>query len=258
VKDRAGWFERCKVGHTVFLDEVGELDLSIQVKLLRVLQNREFFRVGETEPRRFEGKVIAATNRDLAKEIATGRFRQDLFYRLCSDVLRTPSLREQLDDTPGDLPHLVRIIAAKCLGERAAPEQVEWLSSMTVSWIESSPELGAHYDWPGNFRELEQCVRNIMVRGEYHPTRMPTVFSQSNQLPISHPLPTTSQNVAVEAFLKRVRASDLTYDELLRYYCSLVFSRSDHLTETSRRLQKHRATIEARIDPDLVASFRDQ
>lgn len=256
VKDRDGWFERCNVGHTVFLDEVGELDLSIQVKLLRVLQNREFFRVGETDPRRFEGKVIAATNRDLAEEITAGRFRQDLFYRLCSDVLRTPSLREQLDDTPGDLPHLVRIIAAKCLGERAQPEQVDWLSNLTVSWIESSSELGAGYDWPGNFRELEQCVRNVMVRGEYRPTRLPIASRTSIQTSTSSVAPTTSQNAAVEAFLKRVRASDLTYDELLRHYCSLVLARSDHLTDAARRLKKHRATVEARIDADLAQSFR--
>ncbi|MBL8811212.1 MAG: sigma-54-dependent Fis family transcriptional regulator [Planctomycetaceae bacterium] len=257
VKDRDGWLERCKAGHTVFLDEVGELDLSIQVKLLRVLQNREFFRVGETEPRQFKGKVIAATNRDLASEIVAGRFRQDLFYRLCSDVLRTPSLREQLDDTPGDLPHLVRIIAAKCLGERAQPEQIDWLSKLTVSWIESCPELGMSYDWPGNFRELEQCVRNVMVRGEYHPTRIPgpAMYTSTETTSNDH---AGSTNRAVEDFLRRVRAADLTYDDLLNHYCSLVFSRADHLTDAASRLQKHRSTIQARIQQELVAKFRGE
>jgi transcriptional regulator with AAA-type ATPase domain len=255
TQDRQGWFEKCGFGHAVFLDEIGELDLSIQVKLLRVLQNREYFRVGESEPRRFTGKVVAATNRNLGQEIVSGRFRQDLFYRLCSDQLTTPSLREQLDDAPDELPHLVRIVAARCLGDRAWPEQIDWLTRLTVSWIESSPTLGPYYDWPGNFRELEQCVRNVMVRGQYHPVRLPTHDS---------PLPTQataaifvgSTNPAVEAFLKRVRASDLTYDELLNYYCSLVFSRSEHLTAAASQLEKHRATIQARVRPDLVAEFR--
>lgn len=142
------------------------------------------------------------------------------------------------------------------LADRAQPEQVDWLSNLTVSWIESSPELGAGYDWPGNFRELEQCVRNVMVRGEYRPTQLPIAVKKLPLSPTSSVVPTTSQNAAVEEFLKRVRASDLTYDELLRHYCSLVLARSDHLTDAARRLKKHRATVEARIDADLAQSFR--
>lgn len=255
TQDREGWFEKCGFGHTVFLDEIGELDPSIQVKLLRVLQNREFFRVGESEPRRFTGKVIAATNRNLGQEIVAGRFRQDLFYRLCSDQLTTPSLREQLDDSPGELPYLIRIVAARCLGERAWPEQIDWLTHLTVSWIESSPDLGQYYDWPGNFRELEQCVRNVMVRGQYHPVQLPAHSSSTHGQSVAEVI-TESTNAAVEAFLKRVRAADLTYDELLDYYCSLVFSRAEHLTAAAGQLEKHRATVQARIRPELVAKFR--
>jgi len=80
----------------VFLDEIGEVDGAIQVKLLRVLQSRTFQRLGETQDRRFQGKVVAATNRDLAAEIAAGRFREDFYYRLCSGVVVTPSLAAQL------------------------------------------------------------------------------------------------------------------------------------------------------------------
>src|SRR5262249_54292501 len=82
VQDRAGWLEICKGTHSVFLDEIGDLAPALQVKLLRVLQNRTFQRVGETTIRRFEGKVIAATNRDLGLEVQAGRFRRDLYYRL--------------------------------------------------------------------------------------------------------------------------------------------------------------------------------
>jgi len=258
TRDRLGWFETCQAGHTVFLDELGELAPSVQVKLLRVLQNREFFRVGETEARRFSGKVIAATNRNLGVEITAGRFRQDLFYRLCSDLLTTPSLRAQLDDSPEELPHLVRIIAARCLGNRAWPEQIDWLSQLTVSWIERCPELGIHYDWPGNFRELEQCVRNVMVRGQYHPARWSVQRADSATDAPRAETGTAATNPALEAFLRRVRAADLSMDELLDHYCSLVFSRSEHLTEAARRLQKHRATVQSRIVPDLVERFRHQ
>ena len=87
VEDRSGWLETCGPHGAVFLDEIGELDAAIQVKLLRVLQSRTFQRIGETKPRRFEGKVIAATNRDLDEEIGAGRFRSDLYYRLCADVV---------------------------------------------------------------------------------------------------------------------------------------------------------------------------
>ena len=122
VQDQSGWLETCGAHGTVFIDEIGELDAAIQVKLLRVLQTREFQRVGEMAPRRFAGKVIAATNRDLKQEIAAGRFRADLYYRLCADVIATPTLREQLAESPQDLPHLVRIVAGRVAGAADAQE----------------------------------------------------------------------------------------------------------------------------------------
>ena len=85
--DRAGWLEQCKPLGTVFMDEIGELDPSIQAKMLRVVQSRTFARVGETQTRPFHGKLVAATNRDLAEDMRTGRFREDLYYRLCSDLI---------------------------------------------------------------------------------------------------------------------------------------------------------------------------
>src|SRR5690606_8428305 len=92
IEDRAGWLETCPARGTVFLDEIGELDGPIQVKLLRVLQSRTFQRLGDTRTRRFGGKIIAATHRDLAAEMQAGRFRADLYYRLCSDLITTPTL----------------------------------------------------------------------------------------------------------------------------------------------------------------------
>ncbi|MES2793794.1 MAG: sigma 54-interacting transcriptional regulator [Planctomycetota bacterium] len=258
VTAREGWFERCGRGHSVFLDEIGELAPAVQVKILRVLQSREYYRVGETEARKFAGKVIAATNRDLGEEIASGRFREDLFYRLCSDVVRTPSLREQLVDCPADLPFLVRQIAEKCLGARAWPEQIDWLADLAVGWIEKSPLLGPTYAWPGNFRELEQCVRNVMVRGAYHPTKLSTSIHGSRMQSPCEPAAADNTRTALDRFIARVRASDLTFEEILEHYCSLVFARSENITEAARRLSKHRSTIQDRIKPELVDGFRFQ
>ncbi len=112
LADRAGWMEVCPPSGAVFLDEIGEVGTDIQVKLLRVLQSRTFQPLGSTESRRFAGKIIAATNRDLPAEIRAGRFREDFYYRLCSDQLATPSLRQQLDAAPGELTTLVEHIAS--------------------------------------------------------------------------------------------------------------------------------------------------
>src|SRR5437879_1939822 len=102
LQDRIGWLEKCGPCGTVFLDEIGDVDAGIQVKLLRVLQSRTFERLGETTPRQFRGKIIAATNRDLAAEIQAGRFRAAFYYRLCADIVATPPLAEQLRDAPDE------------------------------------------------------------------------------------------------------------------------------------------------------------
>ena len=165
VQDREGWLEACPPLGTVFLDEIGELDATIQVKLLRVLQTRTFQRLGDTRDRRFSGKIIAATNRDLPREMEAGRFREDFYYRLCSDLIVTPSLADQLRDAPDERRALVAFIARRVAGDSEA----ESLADETVRWIDA--HLGDAYRWPGNVRELEQCVRNVMIRGEYRPPR---------------------------------------------------------------------------------------
>ncbi len=168
--DRVGWLEECEEHYgkhgTVFLDEVGELDAGIQVKLLRVLQTRCFQRLGESQDREFHGKIIAATNRDLAAEMRAGRFREDFYYRLCADRITTPSLQEQLHDAPEDLHNLLLFIARREITD----EEAESLATEVEGWIKRS--LPGNYPWPGNFRELEQCVRNVMIRQTYQPAHL--------------------------------------------------------------------------------------
>jgi PAS domain S-box-containing protein len=137
-------------GGTLFLDEVGELPLETQAKLLRVLQEREFERVGGTAPVRADVRVIAATNRDLAKMVQDGKFREDLFYRLNVFPVRLPPLRERA----GDVPLLVRFFVARFAARTG--KRVENISADTLE------ALGA-YPWPGNIRELENVIERAVI-----------------------------------------------------------------------------------------------
>ncbi len=223
--DRAGGMEVCPAAGAVFLDEIGEVDASIQVKLLRVLQSREFQRLGDTEARPFRGKIIAATNRDLAAELRAGRFREDFYYRLCSDLIETPSLRAQLDDTPGDLEVIVRHVAARLLGA----EEGEVFAREAVAWI--LRHLGEGYSWPGNFRELEQCVRNLLVRGEYRPARADGAGA-----------------AGAMDWAARLAPGELTAEEVLCRYARHVFALAGGNVEaTARRLDLDRRTVQARL-----------
>jgi transcriptional regulator of acetoin/glycerol metabolism len=225
IDDRAGWLEVCRPLGTVFLDEIGEIDPAVQVKLLRVLQTRTFVRLGDTRPQQFLGKIIAATNRDLGDEMRAGGFRQDFYYRLCADMVRTPSLREMLDGSAGELHELVLFIAARVAGDEAPA-----LASEVERWIER--ELGADYPWPGNFRELEQCVRNVLVRGAYRPPRRES-----------------SQTLA-----EQMQRGALTAEQLLRRYCTMLYQRTGSYEETARRLAIDRRTVKAKVEVDPAPS----
>jgi transcriptional regulator with AAA-type ATPase domain len=222
LEDRAGWLEVCPPLGTVFLDEIGELDAAIQVKLLRVIQTRTFQRLGDTATRHFKGKIIAATNRDLGREMAAGSFRTDFYYRLCSDLIRTPTLRDQAAASPEELRSLILFIAKRVIGEEGAAG----LSEEVFDWI--GGHLGPDYAWPGNFRELEQCVRNVLIRKEYHPAAAGS-SSEAGRL------------------AEDMRAGRITADELLRRYCSLVYSQTRNYEETARRLGLDRRTVKSKV-----------
>ena len=211
VEDRPGWLEVCPALGTVFLDEIGDLDGSIQVKLLRTLESRTFERLGETKSRAFRGKIIAATHRDLAAAMACGTFREDFYYRLCSDMIVTPSLHQQIADSPSDLRQLTLFLANRIAGAEEAPR----VAAEVEEWIAGN--LPENYGWPGNVRELEQCVRNILIRREYRP---PRAVSRS----------------PAEALARRIEGGGLTAQELLSAYCTLVYRRTGSYVETARRL----------------------
>jgi len=233
VGDRRGWLETCHPLGTVFLDEIGEIDTTIQVKLLRVLHSRIFQRLGETEPRRFEGKIIAATNRDLAAEMQAGNFRQDFYYRICADMITTPMLNEQLAGSAENLRDLALFIARR----ESEPAEAEPLADEVVAWIER--HLGLDYAWPGNIRELEQCVRNVMIRREYHPA-----------------LAAPSASAAACDLAAAIEAGTLSADELLKHYCTMTYAKTGSYEATAEKLKLDRRTVKSKIDEEIVAKLR--
>ena len=146
AKDKKGLFEEADKG-TLFLDEIGEMPVELQAKLLRVLESGEFIKVGETRPTRVDVRLIAATNRDLEKEIAAGNFREDLYFRLSVFRIHLPSLRER----PGDIAGYIRVFAAQFadkMGRRIDSIDADYIAALE------------RHTWHGNVRELRNAVES--------------------------------------------------------------------------------------------------
>jgi two-component system, NtrC family, response regulator AtoC len=152
VGDRIGVFQLADTG-TLFLDEIAEIPLPLQGKLLRVIQNREFRRVGSSHPIRVDVRILAATNRDLAALVKSGRFREDLFYRLDVISITLPSLRQRKEDIPLLVDHFMQQF------NRHSEKQIRGVTARTL-------RLLLQYDWPGNVRELQNCIERAGVMAE--------------------------------------------------------------------------------------------
>ncbi len=220
--DRMGHLEGRSPSETIFLDEIGELDAEVQVKLLRVLQSREFHRLGDNEPRRFGGKVVAATNRDLPREMATGRFREDLYYRLCSDVIHTPSLQAQVAGDVDELAHLVRVLVQRNLGSTDSAHFEE-----VMRGIEQG--VGCDYSWPGNIGELEQCVRNLLIHGHYLPPAAP------------------AQTGALDPLFHEMRNVEASLDQVVSAYTTWVYKQQGSYARAAVTLGIDRRTVAKHI-----------
>ncbi|MCF6167795.1 sigma-54 dependent transcriptional regulator [Lutibacter sp.] len=151
-KDRAGKFEAANRG-TIFLDEIGDMSLSAQAKVLRALQENKISRVGSDKDIKVDVRVIAATNKDLKKEIEAGNFREDLYHRLAVILIKVPSLNERRED----IPLLINFFA-----QRIAQEQ----GTATKQFSAKAIELLQNYDWTGNIRELRNVVERLIILGE--------------------------------------------------------------------------------------------
>jgi len=149
LKDRPGRFETATRG-TLFLDEIGEIPLELQSKLLRVLQEKRYERIGEDRTRSADVRIVAATNRDLQKEVAAGRFREDLYYRLNVFPLKVAALRERKEDIPLLAAHFVELL-------------VKGLGSPKPRLTQAGIEALQSYDWPGNVRELRNVIERAVI-----------------------------------------------------------------------------------------------
>ena len=217
VEAHEGVFARCSPHGAIFLDEIGDVTIPVQIKLLQVLQERVFSPVGSHEKRRFNGRFIAATNRPLDKLRAQGLFRDDFFYRLCSDVITVPPLRQRLAEDPGELDDLLRFTARRIVGEDA-PD----LAGVVRAVIDE--KLGRGYPWPGNVRELEQAVRRILLTRTYGGDR-----------------PAAAPDLRASLF-NGIESGAYDAQNLLADYCALLYSRHGTYEEVARRIGLDRRT----------------
>jgi transcriptional regulator with GAF, ATPase, and Fis domain len=198
IKERAGRFEAAE-GGTIFLDEISEVPLELQGKLLRVLQEKSYERVGEDRTRRADVRIIAATNRDLKREVAAGRFREDLYYRLNVFPIQVAPLRERREDVPLLAQHFIKY-ALKEMG--CARPRLTRAGSIQLQ----------SYDWPGNIRELRNVIERavILARGGTLAFDLPATPAQPSALP-AH---SRSENAPREEFLTEAQMRQYECDNL--------------------------------------------
>jgi len=212
IDHHQGVFERCSAHGALFLDEIGEVGVPVQIKLLQVLQERTFTTLGGRDKKRFSGRVIAATNRPIAELRQGGRFREDFYYRLCSDVIHVPTLRQRLRESPAELAELVELLVGRTAGASGGD-----LPGLVLEALER--DVPRDYAWPGNVRELEQAVRRILLTGAYRPDTR------------------TEEANGEERLLARLRQGNLTADELLSAYSAMLYKRLGSYAAVAQRMQ---------------------
>src|SRR5438046_4027154 len=210
IDHHQGVFERCSAHGALFLDEIGEVSMPVQIKLLKVLQERTLTPLGRHQNKRFPGHVVAAPNRRLADLRRGGRFRDDCCYRLCADVIEAPTLRQRIAESPGELPQLVRLMVARIIGT----ESNELVAAVLEALGENLPR---GYPWPGNVRELEQAVRLVLLTGRY-------------AADLAQGAPDDEASL-----IEKLRAGEITAAQLLSRYCGLLYRRLGTYAEVAKR-----------------------
>ena len=199
VENHRGIFARCSPHGSIFLDEIGDVSIPIQIKLLKVLEERSFSAVGGHDKLHFNGRIITATNRSLSDLNRKMTFREDFYYRLCSNVIRVPTLRQQLFEDSSTLEALLAHTI-----QRIAGQPIPELLDTVLRTLEQ--EIGPDYHWPGNVRELEQAVRSILLTMHYK-----TGTGDPAQL--------------TENLYQAVEREELSAQELIALYCAMLYEK---------------------------------
>jgi transcriptional regulator with PAS, ATPase and Fis domain len=214
----------------LFLDEIGELSLPVQVKLLRVLQERVYNPVGSHQACRFSGRLVSATHANLGSKINAGQFRSDLYYRLASDVIEIPTLRQRLDSSPEESMKLVERILQRLIGSNE-PQTVKQVHQSVMGRVAND------YPWPGNLREFEQSVRAALLHGE----SLHHVTLTSANTPSLHFSESTVRghwdNVSWSA------------DELLGHYARHAYEKLGSFERVAQRLKLDWRTVKKWVSP---------
>ncbi len=223
VVEHKGVLSRCSPCGSIFLDEIGEVSIPMQIKLLKVLEERAFYPVGSHLEQRFEGRIIAATNRSIDQIRNKGNMRDDFYYRLCSDIIVVPLLRQRIKEDPKEfdelLSHTVRRITGNC--------STALVSALKKTIIE---QVGRNYLWPGNVRELGQCVRRVLLKRSYKSVA-------------SSDLPDSSSRI-----VKEMNNGAIDAQHLIKSYCCLLYEKFGTYGEVARRTKLDRRTVKKYIE----------
>jgi DNA-binding NtrC family response regulator len=225
VEKHQGVFDRCSPHGSILLDEIGEIPNHVQIKLLRVLQERSFSPVGSHESLRFNGRVIAATNRP-KEEVMDGKiFRDDFYYRLCSDIIEVPPLRTRIKESPRELDDLLEFTIRRMTGTDS-----QKLTRQVKKIIDA--RLGKNYPWPGNVRELEQCVRSVLLKRDYRGKQIkePENFSLSKKLQ------------------QGIEEKTIGVPNLVAGYCKLLYDTLGTYDKVARKTGLDRRTVKKHIE----------
>ncbi len=222
VNDHKGVLAQSSPWGAIFLDEIGEVSIPVQIKLLKVLEERIFFPVGSHTSHRFEGRIIAATNRPIEEITEKAILRQDFFYRLCSDIIVVPPLRQRIKEDPAEMEALLSFTIERILG-KPSPDLVV----LAQKAIDRHP--GRDYHWPGNVRELAQCVRRILLNHKYAG------------------LSKTERRAPPSGFVEELVKGDMDALSLTRWYCHLLYGHYGTYGEVARRTNLDRRTVKKYI-----------
>lgn len=246
VTAKPGRFELAE-GGTLFLDEIGELNANIQTKLLRVLQEREYERVGGTETIKSDVRLVAATNRELMREVSSGRFRSDLYYRLNVFPITTPALRERKEDLPLLAEHILKKHGVES-GRGPKELSPEALNLLTA------------YDWPGNVRELENVLERAVVVSEgpmITPQHLPQSFrpaeKNSRAELVAEHTPTADDLDAAPSLLESVEA----FEKAL--ICKALEATLGNRNQAAKRLKISERLLSYKVKKHAIdcKTFRD-